>query len=122
MPQLTLDERFRDRPPKRSAADRHAWLSSEERRFILWGLRERWSAARIGRALGVNEATVRRFRKRYWDRPRILLELGLFEMSGRTKEDQFRCLVCGDRVTTRKRVERHVFDHFLKEAADDEGA
>ncbi len=113
MPQLTLDERFKEGAPTRSAADLHAWLNAEEQRFILWALRERWSAARTGRALGVNEATVRRFRKRFWWDARLLLELGLYEMAGRTREDSYRCLVCGDRMYGRRQMERHVLHHYL---------
>ena len=120
MPQPTLDERFRDTPHTRAAEDRHAWLSAEEQRFILWGLKERWSAARIGRSLGVNEATVRRFRKRFWAEPRVLLELGLYEMVGRTREDQYRCLICADRVTGRVRVQHHVLRHYLDEVIVEE--
>ena len=115
MPQPTLDERFREGAPTRSAQDVHAWLNAEEERFIVWALKERWSAARIGRALGVNEATVRRFRRRFWQEPRLLLELGLYEMGGRTKEDVFRCLICGDRVRKRREVERHILRHYLDE-------
>ena len=115
MPSLTLDERFREGAPTRSAQDAHAWLNAEEERFILWALKERWSAARIGRALGVNEATVRRFRRRFWQEPRRLLELGLYEMAGRTREDVFRCLICGDRVRKRREVERHILRHYLDE-------
>ena len=115
MPLQTLDERFRGGPPTRRPADQHAWLNAEERRFILWALRERWSAARTGRALGVNEATIRRFRRRYWADPRLLLELGLYEMAGRSTEDYFRCLVCGDRVRERREVERHILRHYLEE-------
>ncbi len=115
MPQPTLDERFRDGAPTRSDEDAHAWLNAEEERFILWALKERWSAARVGRALGVNEATVRRFRRRFWQKPRLLLQLGLFEMAGRTREDVYRCLVCGDRVRKRREVERHILRHYLDE-------
>jgi IS30 family transposase len=39
-------------------------MNAEERRFVVWGIKEGWSAASIGRALGVNEATVRRNRRR----------------------------------------------------------
>ncbi len=113
MAQPTLDERFREGAPTRSAQDVHAWLNAEEERFIAWALKERWSAARIGRALGVNEATVRRFRRRFWQEPRLLLELGLYEMAGRTREDAYRCLVCGDRVRKRREVERHILRHYL---------
>ena len=119
MPQPTLGERFRDRVPTRGREDRHAWLNAEEQRFILWALRDRWSAARIGRALGVNEATVRRFRTKYWAEPQILLDLGLYEMAGRTTAETFRCLVCGDRVSGRLDTERHILGHFLESEAVD---
>ena len=99
MPQPTLDERFREGAPTRSAQDVHAWLNAEEERFIVWALKERWSAARI--------------RRRFWQEPRLLLELGLYEMAGRTREDVYRCLVCGDRVRKRREVERHILAHFL---------
>ena len=113
MPQPTLDERFGEGAPTRSAQDVHAWLNAEQERFIVWALKEHWSAARIGRALGVNKATVRRFRTRFWQEPRLLLELGLYEMAGRTREDVFRCLVCGDRVKGRHDMDRHILAHFL---------
>ena len=71
MAQPTLEERFKEGPPTRSPENRLAWLSAEEQRFILWGLREQWSAARIGRAMGVHEATVRRFRARFWLKPKL---------------------------------------------------
>ena len=120
MPQPTLNERFRDGPPGRRPEDKHAWLNAEEQRFILWGLKERWSAARIGRALGINEATVRRFRSRVWDSPELLLELGLYEMVGRAKDDEYRCLVCADRIIQRRKVERHIVTHFLEKAVVDD--
>ncbi len=120
MPQLTLSERFRDGPPGRRSEDHHAWLNAEERRFILWGLKERWSAAKIGRSLGINEATVRRFRSKFWDNPELLLELGLFEMTGRARDDEYRCLVCADRIIRRREVERHVVAHYLDRAKVDE--
>ncbi|MDP2949461.1 MAG: hypothetical protein Q8P22_07975 [Chloroflexota bacterium] len=113
----TLDERFRDGPPTREPADAHAWLSAEERRFILWGLKERWSAIRMGRALGINEATVRRFRKKFWEDPRLLLELGLYEMVGSARTPEYRCLVCGERALGRLAMERHVLRHYLEEEA-----
>ena len=120
MPQPTLSERFRDGPPGRRPEDHHAWLNAEEQRFILWGLKERWSAARIGRSLGINEATVRRFRGKFWDNPELLLELGLFEMMGRARDDEYRCLVCADRIIQRREVERHVVAHYLDRVIVDE--
>lgn len=84
---------------------------------MTWGLKERWSAARIGRALGVNEATVRRFRRSFWGEPKRLLELGLFEMVGRAKNQEFKCLVCEEKVETKSKTEPHVFSHFLEVSA-----
>ena len=110
----TLNERFRGNPPKRVPEDSHAWLEAEEGRFILWGLKESWSAARIGRALGINEVTVRRFRNKIWAEPDLLLELGLFEMVGGAKNQEYRCLVCGDRVINRSVVETHVKRHYIE--------
>ena len=117
MPRPTLDNSFRSGPPRRRPEDYHGWMTAEERRFILWGLKERWSAARIGRALGVNEATVRRFRSSFWGDPERLLELSLFEMVGRAKDQEFKCLVCEEKVETKSKTERHVLSHFLEEAA-----
>lgn len=116
MAHRVLDERFKGGPPTRGPEDRHAWLTAEEKRFALWALRGQWSAARIGRALGVNEATVRRFRRGFWDHPKDLLELDLFEMVGRASNDEFRCLVCVERVVGRREVERHVVGHFVEES------
>ena len=117
MPRPTLDDSFRTGPPRRSPEEYHGWMTAEERRFILWGLKEHWSAARIGRALGVNEATVRRFRSSFWADPERLLELGLFEMVGRAKDQEFKCLVCEEKVESKSKIQRHVFGHFLEESA-----
>jgi len=113
MAQLTLDERFRDGPPTRPDGEVRSWMTAEERRFILWAFRDQWTAARTGRALGVNEATVRRFRKAYWGEPTRLLELALYEMVGTPKNGEYRCLVCSDRVLGRDEVERHVIAHYV---------
>ncbi len=115
MPQPTLGEIFRNRAPARGPDDHHAWLSANEKRFILWAFRDQWSAARIGRALGVNEATVRRFRQRFWADPLILLDLGLFEMVGPARNEEYRCLVCGERIEEKREVERHVLGHYAEE-------
>lgn len=113
MTEPTLNERFRGTAPKRGAEDSHAWLGAEEQRYILWGLKESWSAARIGRALGINEVTVRRFRNKFWARPELLLELGLFEMVGKATNEEYRCLICGDRVIQRPAIESHVKEHYV---------
>ena len=86
-----------------------------ERRFILWGLKERWPATRVAAQLGVNEATVRKFRQNYLQDPALVLELGLYEMAGKLVDDEFKCLVCEDRVSTRQETERHVLRHFLEQ-------
>lgn len=117
MPRPTLDETFRSGPPQRTPEEHHGWLTGEERRFILWGLKERWSAARIGRALGVNESMVRRFRRTFWEDPERLLELGLFEMVGGAKDQEFKCLVCEERVESKVQTERHVLSHYLEASA-----
>ena len=116
MTQPTLDERFRKGPPIRGSEERRKWMTSDERRFLLWGLKEGWSAARISRALGVNEATVRRFRNRITQEPDVLLQLALYEMVGRVKDDEYRCLVCSDQLLGRTTVERHVLRHYLDES------
>ena len=115
MPQPTLGEIFRRRAPTREPHDLHAWLSADEKRFIIWALREQWSAARMGRALGVNEATVRRFRQGFWADPLLLLDLGLFEMVGPAKNEEYRCLVCGERIEEKREVERHVLGYYIEE-------
>ena len=101
MPKLSLDQLFRDGSLTRATAQHHSWLTTQERRFILWGQTERWPATRIAGALGVNEATVRRFRRSYWEDPGLILELDLYEMVGRARNEEFRCLVsvrfsCGE--------------------------
>ena len=49
MTQPTLGECFSGGPPTRDEKTRNTWMTSEERRFILWDFKEGWSAARIGR-------------------------------------------------------------------------
>ena len=59
------------------------------------------------------EATVRRFWKSCLEEPQLILELGLFEMVGRAKDEEYRCLVCEERVVTRIEMQRHVLGHYL---------
>ncbi len=116
MAKPTLDQLFQDGLPVRAPAQHHSWLTAQERRFILWGLKERWPASRIAAEIKVNEATVRRFRKRFWADPGLILELGLYEMVGKAKDREYRCLVCEERVVSPEQAQRHVLDHFLEEA------
>lgn len=113
MPRPTLDHSFPEGRPARAPEQHHSRLTAQEQRFILWGLKEKWPAARIARELKVNEATVRRFRKRFWENPGLLLELGLYEMAGRARDAEYRCLVCEERVVQLKEVRRHVLNHYL---------
>lgn len=115
MAQQTLDQRFANGPPSRGEGESHRRMTSTEHRYILWGIKEGWSAARIGRSLGVNEATVRRFRAKFTKDPAVLLQLGLFEIVGRARDDEYRCLVCGDQIVGRSEIERHIRAHFLDE-------
>jgi len=46
-----------------------------------------------------------------------LLELGLFEMVGRAQGQEFKCLVCEEKVESKAKTQRHVLSHFLEEAA-----
>lgn len=110
-----MDQLFKEEGPTLSPDQHHSWLTSLERRFILWGLKERWPATRIAVELGVNEATVRRFRNRYWDEPKLILELDLYEMVGRAKDEEYKCLVCEERVVTQLEMQRHVLVHFLEQ-------
>ena len=113
MAKPTLDQLFQEGRPARVPAQHHSWLTAHERRFILWGLKERLPAARIAAQLGVNEATVRRFRNRCLEEPQLILELALFEMVGRAKDEEYRCLVCEERVVTQREIQRHILSHFL---------
>jgi len=119
LPKPTLDQLFRERLPTRDFAERHNWLTAQEHRFILWGLKERWPAVRIAEALGVNEATIRRYRQRYWQDPGLILELDLYEMVGRARDEEYRCLVCEERVITQEETQRHVLAHFLEQVQVD---
>ena len=114
MPKSTLDQLFGEGYPNRAPAQHHSRLTAQERRFILWGLKERWPATRIADALGVNEATIRRFRKRYWEEPELILELDLYEMVGRARDEEYRCLVCEERVINQREAQRHLLSHFLE--------
>ena len=49
--------------------------------------------------------------------PERLLELGLFEMVGRAKDQEFKRLVCEEKVESKSKIQRPVFSHFLEESA-----
>ncbi len=38
-------------------------------------------------------------------------------MVGRAKDQEFKCLVCEEKIETKSKTERHVLSHFLEEAA-----
>ena len=50
------------------------------------------------------------------DEPALLLELGLFEMVGKAKDKEYRCLVCIERMVGRRRAEHHVLLHYVDRA------
>ena len=58
---------------------------------------------------------MRKFRQNYSQDPSLILELGLYEMVGKLVDDEFKCLVCEDRVSTRQETERHLLRHFLEQ-------
>ncbi len=45
----------------------------------------------------------------------VLLQLGLFEGVGRARDDEYKCLVCGDQIVGRSEIELHIRAHFLDE-------
>ena len=55
MPKSTLDQIFGEGYPDRAPAQNHSRLTAQERRFILWGQKEKWPATRIASALGVQQ-------------------------------------------------------------------
>ena len=120
MAQPTLDDRFKKGSPTRAENESHGWMTSNERRFILWGIKEGWSAARIARGLGVNEATVRRFRTKFAKDPDLIYQLGTYGIYGRARHNEYRCLVCADQILGRGEIERHVLRHFLSESKVEE--
>lgn len=113
MPQQTLDERFLGGAPTRGPGELRRWMNAEEKRFVLWGLKEEWSSARIAEALRVNEATVRRFRARFAKAPNAVFDLNVSETVDSPNGQLFRCLVCADSVDKANEVDRHVLAHFL---------
>ncbi len=62
---------------------------------------------------------MRRFRRTFWEDPERLLELSLYEMVGRAKDQEFRCLVCEEKVESKTNAERHLLSHYLEKPAVD---
>ena len=89
------------------------WMNAEEKRFVLWGLKEEWSSSRIAQTLGVNEATVRRFRAKFVKAPNTLFDLNVGETLENSSGAAFRCLVCAATVDGLDELDRHVLAHFL---------
>ena len=92
------------------------WMNAEEKRFVLWGFKEEWSSSRIAQALGVNEATVRRFRAKFVKAPNTLFDLNVGETIENPTGVAFRCLVCAATIEGLDDFDRHVIAHFLSGA------
>ena len=45
----------------------------------------------------------------------MVLELDLFEMVGRAKDEEYKCLVCEERVVAHRGIQRHVLSYFLEQ-------
>ena len=82
MPRPTLDDSFRSGPPRRSPEEYHGWMTAEECPFILWGLTERWPAARIGRAFGGKRGYRQTVPKKFLGGPRAVARAGSLRDGG----------------------------------------
>lgn len=123
MASKTLDERFRDGPPSRGAGSSRARMGVEEKRFVLWGLKEGWNSSDIAAVLGVYTETVGQFRDQLLKDPDILSALAVSELAEEeTGAAVFQCLVCAANMNSRALVDRHMFAHFFKGADLDTSA
>lgn len=114
----TLDERFRDGPPSRGAGSSRARMGVEEKRFVLWGLKEGWNSSDIAAVLGVYTETVGQFRDQLLKDPNLLSALAVSELAEEeTNAVVFQCLVCAANLKSRALVDRHLFAHFFKGSA-----
>lgn len=114
----TLDEQFRDGPPSRGAGSSRAHMGAEEKRFVLWGLKEGWNSSDIAAVLGVYTETVGQFRDQLLKDPSLLSALAVSELvEEETGSAVFQCLVCAANLNSRALVERHMFTHFFKGSA-----
>ena len=119
----TLDERFRDGPPSRGGGSSRARMGVEEKRFVLWGLKEGWNSSDIAAVLGVYTETVGQFRDQLLKDPDILSGLAVSELAEEeTGAAVFQCLVCAANMNSRALVDRHMFAHFFKGADLDTSA
>ncbi len=119
----TLDERFREGPPSRGENSSRAHMGVEEKRFVLWGLKEGWSSSDIAAVLGVYTETVGEFRDQLLKDPNTLSALAVLELDEEeTGATVFQCLVCAVRLNSRSLVDRHVFAHFFRGSDSDTAA
>ena len=116
----TLDERFREGPPSRGEDSSRARMGIEEKRFVLWGLKEGWSYSDIAAVLGVYTETVGQFRDQLLKDPNTLSALAVLELDKEgTGGTVFQCLVCAARLNSRSLVDRHAFAHFFRGSDSD---
>ena len=116
MPQRTLDEQFREGPPRRDSDDSRDELNEEEKLFVLWGLKEEMSPSGIAQALGVDEAAIRQFHTDLVGNPDGLLDLDVIEAIEDQGVMMFRCIVCTVHLNSPDQIDRHALAHFLKGA------
>ena len=116
MPRKTLDEQFRENPPRRDPDDSRDELNDEEKLFVLWGLKEEMSPSGIAEILGIDEESVRRFHADLVRNPDVLLDLDVVEPIEDQRVAMFRCVVCTVHLNSPYQIDRHVLAHFLRDA------
>ena len=114
MPQRTLDEQFRQGPPRRDPDDSRDELNEEEKLFVLWGLKEEMTPSGIAQALGVDEAAIAQFHTDLVGNPDGILDLDVIEPIEDQGVTMFRCIVCSVHLNSADRIDRHALAHFLR--------
>ena len=100
-----------------------ARMGAEEKRFVLWGLKEGWSSSDIAAVLGVYTETVAQFRAQLLKDPNTLSALAVLELDEEeTGAAVFQCLVCSARLNSRSLADRHAFAHFFRGSDSDNAA
>ncbi len=116
MPRRTLDELFREGPPRRDSEEPRKEMNEEEKQFVLWGMKEEWSLSRIAEALEIDEEAVRRFHADLVRNPDVLLDLDVVEPIEDQGVTMFRCVECTVHLNSPDQIDRHVLAHFLRDA------
>ena len=93
--QLTIEERERLRPSRRSPADRRSPVTFIEREAILWQWIRGLRPPRIARQLAVGATTVRDALADLYSCPSLLLRMKVFELAKAGGKTWWKCLLCG---------------------------